>query len=211
MADLPLNRLQCSDCKAFRSTTDFPFENGFRKPTCTKCKIQRANRRKVQVKCRRISVQKEAEKQEKEKEWRIKTNESAREFGNPLQCLDCWAYTCRCKQLQKGNKIGLQKTQREFSKEEQILADPPIRFCSSCAQERLSIQVGRFSTYDLCCSTNTKALRRRRENNKPRYRSPSLQQIEDHLQEWVAIDGEQELKLQKQNTPSLLLNDSRRP
>jgi hypothetical protein len=37
---------------------------------------------------------------------------------------------------------------------------------------------------------------------------------EDHLQKWVAIDGEQELKLQKwqrQGASSLLLSDLRRP
>jgi hypothetical protein len=103
----------------------------------------------------------------------------------------------------------LHETQQESSIEEQILADPPTRFCSGCAQQRLNTQFGRFSTCDLCRFTNTKALRHRRENNRPRYCPLSLQQIEDHLQEWVAIDGEQELKLQRRSY--LLLGDLRRP
>jgi TolA-binding protein len=89
MADLSLNRLRCSDCKAFRSITDFPFENGFRKPTCTKRKLRRVNRRMVQMEHQRIRIQKEQEKQEKDRQWRIKANESALELGMPLRCLDC--------------------------------------------------------------------------------------------------------------------------
>jgi hypothetical protein len=40
MTELPINRLQCSDCKAFQSITDFPFKHGFCKYTCIKCKDQ---------------------------------------------------------------------------------------------------------------------------------------------------------------------------
>jgi hypothetical protein len=43
--NLPANRLQCPDCKAFRSITDFPFQRtGFRKLLYIHCKIWRANR-----------------------------------------------------------------------------------------------------------------------------------------------------------------------
>jgi hypothetical protein len=58
---LPLNRLQCSDCKAFRSITDYHFRNnGFRAYTCRFCKTRRAN--KVQRRAQR--AQERARKQE---------------------------------------------------------------------------------------------------------------------------------------------------
>jgi hypothetical protein len=77
--NLPANRLRCSDCKAFQSITDFPFQRtGFRKLSCIQCKIRWANRRQ---------------------------------------------------------RIQTQKTQQESS-EGQVLADPPMIFCSSCNQQR---------------------------------------------------------------------------
>ena len=67
---------------------DFPFENGFRRPICAKCKNQRANRREVQAGRRRIRTQKAEEERKKAKERLIKGNEAARACGNPVQCLD---------------------------------------------------------------------------------------------------------------------------
>ena len=74
MTELPINRLRCSDCKAFQSITDFPFKHRY---TCIKCKDRRANQRIVQLERRQIRVQKETEKKEKERQWQIETNESA--------------------------------------------------------------------------------------------------------------------------------------
>jgi hypothetical protein len=68
-------------------------------------------------------------------------------------------------------------------------------FCSSCNQQRPNTQFGHFFTCNFCRSTNTKSLRRKRQT-QPQYHTPPLQQIENHLQKWVALYREYELKLQ---------------
>jgi len=214
-SNLPPNRLRCSDCKAFRSITDFPFEDGFRKSTCTKCQFRRVNRLKVQEYRRQIRARKAEEKQRKDKEWRVETNKSDQELRLPLHCLGCWAYTCVCKvDLEKENQLDLQELQQDST-------DLLIKYCSSCNQQRSDIEFGgSFWTCSFCRFTNTKALRRRNKRRpvttkpQPQYLPPTLQQIESHLQTWVASRGEYELKLQKRqrwNCNSVLLGDKRRP
>jgi hypothetical protein len=87
-------------------------------------------------------------------------------------------------------------------------------FCSSCNQQRLNTQFGHFFTCNSCRSTNTKSLQRRRQT-QPQYHTPPLQQIRNHLQKWVALYGEYELKLQHRQqrymSNSVLFCDLRRP
>ena len=74
---------------------------------------------------------------------------------------------------------------------------------------------GCFSTCSSCRSTNKKSAQCRKETIKPRYRAPTLQEIKEHLQEWVVGDGEQEVKLQYRKEryfqDFVLILDLRRP
>jgi len=75
--EIPLNRLLCSDCKAFRAIQDFPFDSrGYRVATCQFCKNRRSRRREKDV----LRVEKKQHKasvaQEREKAyWHIKREE----------------------------------------------------------------------------------------------------------------------------------------
>jgi len=151
--------------------------------------------------------------------------------ANRLRCPDCKAFRsitdfpfqstgfrrlscihCKIRRANRRQRIQTQKTQE--SSKEQVLADPPIIFCSSCNQQRPNTQFGHFFTCNFCRSTNTKSLRRRRQT-QPQYHTPSLQQIKNHLQKWVALYGEYELKLQHRQQRymcnSVLFCDLRRP
>jgi Zn finger protein HypA/HybF involved in hydrogenase expression len=138
MADLPPNRdltpnrIRCSDCKAFRSITDFPFKDGFHRHTCMKCKVRRT-------------------------------------------------------QIQEHRRIKRQEANKERLS---FIGSSIFYLCSSCTQQRPNTDFGRFSTCSSCRSTNKKSAQRRKETIKPRYRAPTLQEIKEHLQEWVVGDGE---------------------
>ena len=85
------------------------------------------------------------------------------------------------------------------------------KYCSGCNQKQPYTQFrGRLT----CISCRyAKSQRRKPQLFKP-YLTPTLQQIEDHLQERVAARGEYELKLQKRQRwrcDSVLLGDRRRP
>ena len=96
-------------------------------------------------------------------------------------------------QIQEHRRIKRQ----EANKERLSFIGSSISYlCSSCTQQRLNTDFGRFSTCSSCRSTNKKSAQRRKDTIKPRYRAPTLQEVKEHLQEWVVGDGEQEVKLQ---------------
>ena len=97
---LPTNRLRCTDCKSFRPIIEFPFDHGFRRTTCIKCKTRRANRREVQAQRQQLRKEKQ-EVEEVFKRQRYNTNnEAAHACGMPKRCWNCGWMSCCCEQLQ---------------------------------------------------------------------------------------------------------------
>lgn len=150
----------------------------------------------------KVRLQEQKEKEEKEKQRVIDQNECARQLGLPIRCLGCWAYNCQYKPNLEPSIMAITP----------ILITPPVstpiiapitapslalQFCSSCTQLYSMAHFGQFSTCDFCRSTNTKALRRKRELSKLEQVYPTLQEVGSDLAYWVDKFGEQEVKLRR--------------
>jgi hypothetical protein len=74
--------------------------------------------------------------------------------------------------------------------------EPELKdYCSSCNQRRPVLDFGRFLTCITCRQHNTKANRRRAKAYKAIVRPHATQeQIREHLEDWVMVAGEYNLK-----------------
>jgi hypothetical protein len=142
MDELPKNRLRCTDCKAFRSIADFPFDHGFRRSTCSKCQTWQTNRREVEAQRQQLHKEKLEGLKEQARQRQEKEDEYQRPNGLPLCCRGCNAFNCYCKPLQKwidpwaglGEYSKEKKQEQESCIQEQCVQEQCVQ--KQCTQEQ---------------------------------------------------------------------------